>query len=197
MLDVVTVVSDTTNKNYIQECRMSIRRAKQMCSFDVNVIESPGIIGNIGQAMQRGMQQGTAPYVVWVDDDDFVLPNAFSCLEKHFEKKPSAIFAREVMLLANGRHRPRLNRHHLTAFRRDVVESMPMEEYATHTSMDMRLYIEQNHQDYVDELSWVYVHRKYDSEGFKLRQAANVDPVKYKSLMRFSDQYNDNRGQTP
>lgn len=171
MLDVITVVSETTPKGYIGQCRTSIKRAASLCPFPVNVIETPGVPGNIGLAMHGGLAHGDAPYVVWVDDDDFVLPNAFLCLMRHFAggpTGPTAIFAREVALLNNGRLRAQYRRHHLTAFRRDVLERMPMHEYTTYTSMDMRNYCE-GLGGTVDELSWVYVYRIWPSPGRALR----------------------------
>lgn len=175
MLDVIVTKSENTSRSYIGECLSSVRRAMSMCSFPVNLIETPGIPGNIGLAMQGGLAHGNNPFVAWVDDDDFVLPNAFICLEKHFEKKPTAIFAREIQLLANGRLRPRNVRHHLTAFSREILEDMPMEKYATHTSLDMRNYVlEHSSEDQlIDELSWVYVWRIYRSPGSILRKESN------------------------
>lgn len=173
MLDVITIVSDTTPKRWVAECRATVRRAAQLANFPVSSLESPGVPGNIGEAMARSLRLSRAPYVAWVDDDDFVLPNAFSCLERHFGDEPAVIFARELMLLQNGRLVPQFERHHLSVWRRDVLESMPLPTFATHTSQDMRQHVAER-SDVVDELSWVYVWRVWRSPGMALRAAKDV-----------------------
>lgn len=168
MLDVITVVSESTPKSFVNECRASLHRAVEFAGYSVRLIETPGVPGNIGKAMQGGLELSRAPYVAWVDDDDFVLPNAFACLQRHFATAPAAIFAREIGLLASGRLVPHGKRHHLTAFRRDVLDAMPMHEYATHTSTDMREFAEAA-GPCEDEWSWVYVYRMRRSPGEQLR----------------------------
>ncbi len=168
MLDVITVVSDSTPRGYVQECRHSVRRAAELAGYAVNIIETPGVPGNIGLAMQGGLPLGSAPWVCWVDDDDFVLPNAFRCLARHLTlKRTVAVFAREIAALANGRLVPHAHRHHLTAFRRTLLEDMPMGDYATRTSMHMRQFAEAAGET-IDELSWVYVYRIWRSAHARL-----------------------------
>lgn len=167
MLDVLITVSETTPHNFVNECRRSVRVAADLASYQVNVIEVPGVPGHIGQAMLNGLARSTAPYVAWVDDDDFVLPNAFSCLEHHFDARPSAICAREIRLLANGRLIPTEGRHHLSAWSRDVLDasdlaSCPARPYAPVFKEAMRGTI-------TDELSWVYVYRIRLSAALQLR----------------------------
>lgn len=168
MLDVITIVSDTTPRQFVTECRASIQRAIAQCPYPVNAIETPGVPGHIGQAMAAGIAASSAEYIAFVDDDDFVLPNAFACLERHFDRKPTAICAREIAWLANGRIVPSDRRHHLTAFRRDIVEAAALEANPATPNVDLHAAAA---AQVVDELSWVYVHRIYRSAGMKLRGA--------------------------
>lgn len=168
MLDVIVTVSESTPKAFVNECLHSVHAAADRCPYPVNVIEVPGVPGHIGRAMERGYQRSGARYVAWVDDDDFVLPNAFSCLERHFAAGWAAIHAREIHLLANGRLIPADRRHHLTAYRRDAI---PVATFESRSRPNVHM-IEAVAASAVDELSWVYVYRIRRSEASKLRAAA-------------------------
>lgn len=166
MLDVVITVSDTTPKQYVRECIRSVDRAAKAANFPINIIETPGVPGHIGQAMRAGIVKGSNKFVAFVDDDDFVFPNAFTCLEKHFNAQPTAICAREIQLLANGRLLPTEGRHHLSAWRRDVIESVPL---VNTPARPYKLVYEKAWDGIVDELSWVYVYRRRISTALHVR----------------------------
>jgi hypothetical protein len=172
VLDVLITVSESTPRNFVTECRRSVRVAADLAQYPVNVIEVPGVPGHIGQAMLGGLAKSTAEYVAWVDDDDFVLPNAFTCLERHFAAKPAAVCAREIRLLANGRLVPMHHRHHLVAFRRDVVDSVPLREFKAFTNL--ALYRAAG-TSVIDELSWVYIYRLRRSGGMALRRVSPAE----------------------
>lgn len=166
MLDVIITVSPITNPEWVKQCIGSVKEAMDLASYKINLIQAPAVPGHLGKAMHGGLVQGTNPYVVWVDDDDFVLPNAFTCLERHFEARPTAVCAREVQLLNNGRMIPTKGRHHLSAWRRDVVESVPLLD---RPGRPYELIYKAAWDGIVDELSWVYVYRKYLSQALKVR----------------------------
>lgn len=168
MLDVILTVSDKTSTKWVNQARRSIQTAIAASSYPVNLIESPAVPGHIGQALINGFGLSTAPYVTWVDDDDFVLPDAFECLKKHFDAKPSAIFAREIRLWANNDLELFQGRHHLTAWQREtIVAALP--GFADLPGAPYRALFAAAGDCGVDEMSWVYVHRKYRSQGMGLR----------------------------
>lgn len=172
-IDVITVVSDTTKKGWVNQCLRSVESASQNSDLVRRHIISPGVTGNIGLAFKNSLITSTSDYVCWVDDDDFILPNAFTCVEHHFRDSPAAIFAREIHLYANGHISigQETRRHHLTIYRRDVIDQMPLEDYPKFTTQSKINYVEQNFPYLlVDELSWIYVYRKYNSAGFYVRQ---------------------------
>src|SRR5690606_40751486 len=129
MLDVLITISDSTPRNWVAQCKRTVEAAAKLAPFPVRVIEVPGVPGHIGEAMLSGLRASSAEYVAWVDDDDWVLPNAFACLQRHFSARPAAVCAREVHLLNNGAIVPFNRRHHLTAWRRDFIESIPLAEH--------------------------------------------------------------------
>lgn len=161
------MVSNDTPRSWVNECRHSVRAAIERCAYSIRAIEVPGLPGHIGHAMMNALKHSSADYVAWVDDDDFVLPNAFTCLERHFTARPTAICARECNLLANGRLVPQKYRHHLTAWRRDFLDTMPLMDHPAYTLVSMFRALSMT--DAVDEWSWVYVRRIRRSGGMTLR----------------------------
>lgn len=165
-LDVLITISEDTPRDWVARACASVRVAAQRAGYPIAVIEVPGVPGHIGEAMFNGSRMGNGDYIAWVDDDDYVLPDAFRCLAKHFELKPTAICAREVQLFNNGTRQDFPHRHHLTAWRRDIVEGTPLLEHPAYPLVPMFKHVEQTA---VDELSWVYVRRIRLSGGMKLR----------------------------
>jgi hypothetical protein len=177
MLDVITVVSQTTKKGFVNQSKNSVAAAASQSAAINKIITSGGVVGNIGRAFKDSLRASTADYVCWVDDDDLVLPNAFSCVEKHLASHPAAVCAKEIYLYANGRltFSDISKRHHLTIYRRDVVDAMPLEDFPKFTTQSKIRYIERNFPDQIiDEPSWVYIYRKYNSAGFYLRHNHNI-----------------------
>jgi hypothetical protein len=165
-LDVITIVSSDTPKDWVETCINSVEEAGQMVIN--NHIVSDGVEGHIGIAKRNSLKQSNADYVCWVDDDDYVLPNAFSCVTPHLKNQPAAIFTREIHLLCNGKSVHIDRRHHLAVFRRDVLDEMPLEEWPLPTA-HMIPFVESHEAPCIDEMSWVYVYRRYISKAMKLR----------------------------
>lgn len=169
MIDVIVTISESTPRSFVNECLSTVRVAALRSAVQVDVIEVAGVSGHIGQAMLNGLARSTADYVAWVDDDDFLLPSAFSCLERHLPARPAAICAREIHLLANGRLIPVDRRHHLTAYRRDAIELVPLQDYPATPNVALLKHVD---AEAVDELSWVYVYRRRLSAASALRAKA-------------------------
>lgn len=176
-LDVITIVSAGTPRAWVNECRRSIAQARTYCADWVNAIETPGVPGHIGAAMLGGLARGSADYVCFVDDDDFVLPNAFTCLERHFAAQPTAICAREIQWLATGSLLPVDRRHHLTAFRRDIIDTVDLMKFPGHPNVALQ---NAASNGAVDEMSWVYVWRRRRSPAMALR--ANITAADREAL---------------
>lgn len=169
MLDVVVTISKDTPAAWVRQCLRSCEIAATTAGYSVRIIQTPGYPGHIGEAMAEGFAKTDASYVAWVDDDDFVLPNAFRCLAPHFSTQPAAICAREVQLFVNGQLIPQDRRHHLTAFRRSTIEQADLVRYPSFPNVALHHAAADN---IVDELSWVYVYRRYRSPGSYVRAKA-------------------------
>lgn len=167
MLDVLITVSDDTPKAWVTDCRDSVQHAASRAKYPVNVIEVPGIPGHIGRAMAAGFAKTTAPYVAWVDDDDYVLGEAFLCLKPYFAAAPDALCTRELWLTAAGRllRAGEDRRHHLTAYRRDNIHVPTL--LADPARPNARLI--ERLKRVKDIPAHVYVWRRYRSKGSALR----------------------------
>lgn len=165
MLDVITIISETTPKEWVSQCLKSVEAAAAVAEYDVNYIQVAGVPGHIGRAAYSGLVLGIAPWVCWVDDDDYVLSDAFYCLQEHLDKPVEAIYAREIRLLANGIRMPVKGRHHLTAFRRSFVDTIDVSSYTCAYNEALHKAVTYS----IDELAWVYVRRMRVSEAMKLR----------------------------
>lgn len=173
MIDVITIIDKRTPRVWITDCIQSINRAKDRCGSIRNTIQTPGVEGHVGQAISNGLKKAKAEYVCFVDDDDLVLPNAFTCLEPYLEKRLAAVFAREFHLLANGRIIMANRRHHLSLYRRDVLESIDFTSLPVNTAPAMIREAE-SAGPVEDEFSWVYLYRVYKSKAMEIRRDIQI-----------------------
>jgi glycosyltransferase involved in cell wall biosynthesis len=182
-LDVCVVISSETNGDWVAQCLSSIDIASKKANYTVNLHTTPGIAGNIGQARNNVVLLGTAPYVTFIDDDDYVLPNAFSILEPIFSNNPVAIYTAEDVLNIDGSVTYGGVGHHMAVYSRDflidytlwpcfenLAQNNAIKGFPTTTIKDA-----------------VYVYRKYNSKARKLQNLNKkllniINTAKIKSL---------------
>lgn len=116
MLDVHVLIG-MAKPVWRRECLRSVYHAAGFAQFDVSVHLVTAIPGDIGIGRAKGYAMGFHPYVTCVDDDDFVLPNAFSQMASHIGSG-MALLTPE-WLDYNGRRIKGKSGHHLTVFPRD------------------------------------------------------------------------------
>lgn len=170
-LDVIVMVSRSTPAQWVSQSVASVFQASRQAGYEVRLHITKGVPGHIGQAMLGSLRRCTADWVAWVDDDDYVAPDAFSCLQRHFAAAPTAVCAREVHVLANGMSVPQHGRHHLTAYCRDAIRHIDLSLYPSRPNVALLQAVDQGA---ADESSWIYFHRKYRSAGLRLRGQTTV-----------------------
>ena len=167
MLDCHVIVSSDTPRAWVTQCLGSVEVAQAQAPFPVSLHVVPGVPGHIGRARATGYAQGSYPYVTCVDDDDYLLPHAFAALADALQERPDAIFTRELVV-QNGKTMPGWQRHHLAAYRRDVL--IDFEPWPCNDAMAQIRAVE--HGRVVDITRPGYVHRLYgDSKARRLRAA--------------------------
>lgn len=121
MLDVHVLITNP-RADWVAQCKASIAAAVAAAGFPVAVHYLDGEIGHIGRGRARGYALGEHPYVTCVDDDDYVLPNAFAQMREALESGASAACTPEyVERNCDGRLRNGGYRHHLNVFRRSDI----------------------------------------------------------------------------
>ncbi len=167
MLDVHVLTLPGTPAAWVEQRRASIAVAAHEAGFPVTVSEVRGIRGHIGQARVAAFALGTHPFVTYVDDDDYLMPNAFACLRSALEADPAAIFTGELVDTA-GRLKPRHARHNMTVVRRSIAEAADLTDYRVAPEVRLRRLACQDESQVIDVSECVYVYRNHFSEAKKM-----------------------------
>lgn len=175
MLDVHVAVSAGTRPDWVRQCLDSVDVAAARAGYPVAVHIVDGVPGHIGKARTAGFSAGSAPWVTYVDDDDYVLPDAFSVLADAMAHNPAAIFTGEVVE-QNGQQRPSPGRHHLSVYRRDVIAGIDLSPWFVCADWRMRKVVEAHPDGVIDVPECVYVHRVYfDSRARVMRRTRKTE----------------------
>lgn len=120
MLDIIVMDNRPYSNNYHDRCVNSVREAIANAGFPCKLVETKGNLKAIAKARGAAFDQTTAPYVTWVVDFDYLLPDALAVLKEELAKGPAAVFTREKRLMARGEGLCK-RRHHLAVYRRDIL----------------------------------------------------------------------------
>lgn len=124
-IDVHVLVSRSTPKAWVTQCLDSISLAIANSPLPVQLFVLDGVDGHIGKGRWLAYQQGSAPYVTYVDDDDYIAPNAFAVIAEALQAWPDAVFPMEMHHCGVGQ-REGVQRHHLPVYRRiHIIDHLP------------------------------------------------------------------------
>lgn len=169
MIDVHILIHPATPRDWVTQCLDSVHEAADRAGFPVVVHTLPAVIGHIGQGRAQGYALGAQPYVTCVDDDDYVLPQAFAQMRAALESGAKAVFTPEL-IERHGRVPllPGHDRHHLIAYRRtDIIDHT---QWKCCGDVAQMLCVEGVQMD-----SATYVHRVYETS--KARALRRADPA--------------------
>lgn len=158
MLDIHVLKLPGLPIEYEEQRRSSLEVAIASAGFPVKVHEVPGIAGDFGTARSNGYSVGSYPYVSFVDEDDFVTADAFSCLVKALDQKPDAIFTGEIVL-QKGNSFTRNRRHSLAVYRRDLIDHTLLKRWNFRADSAMSALAERGTVIDVPDHVYVYRHR--------------------------------------
>lgn len=165
MLDCHIIVTPVTDAAWQAQCVQSVTEAALHAGYPVHVHIVPWVEGHIGKARANGYAQGNQPFVTYVDDDDYLMPNAFAALGDAIRTSPDAIFAAE-QTWQNGQLRDGSQRHHLAVLRRDQL----IDHTAWKVCGDLQQVVVMRDKRVIDIPAFLYVHRLYVSGGRRLRR---------------------------
>lgn len=162
MLDVHIALSADTPQEWLDQCVMNAQVAVANAGYPVALHLVDGVPGHIGLARANGFAQGNFTHVTFIDDDDFVSPNAFACLPLG----PRLMFTRE-RLLQNDQDAGIGDGHHLAVLRRPDAMAHDWASYPA--GGEAELYRTLGEAVQLPDI--VYTHRIYRSKGRALRNA--------------------------
>lgn len=117
-VDAHVLISKSTPKEWVDRCLESIHMAARFASFKVNVFTLSGVEGHIGQGRAQGYALGCSPYVTYIDDDDYLVEEAFHDVAPALVESPDAVFPGEY-IIHGSKITKCLRRHHLPFYRRE------------------------------------------------------------------------------
>lgn len=181
-LDIHVLYLDGLNPCWLAQCLGSIRYAMSLSALKVNLFVLPGVPGHLGQARMLGYGKGQAPYVSFIDSDDYILPRAFQCLEEPLRDRPDAIFPSELHW-QNGYFLRGNQRHHLPIYARHLI--IDQSEYKS--CGDVAQIQSVANRNVVEIPEPVYVHRLYHSPARLLRRQ---HPDEYRRSLEYKPPVN-------
>lgn len=167
-LDVHIALIDSVSKEWVNQCIESVNIAAKNAEYEVNVHIFDGIVDHIGKARQLGYSFGSANYMTYVDCDDYILPNAFSCLHDSLKVGADLITTGE-MRLQNG-HFTELTTglFHLMVYKRDILINFDFEQYPTMVDVETKNLATVKGNTVINIPLCVYVHRMYWESGSRI-----------------------------
>lgn len=170
MLDVHILTLPTSNKKWFAQCLASVEEARLRADYEVNVFVTDGVEGHIGKGRKKGYALGNSPWKTYVDDDDYILPEAFKVLGQHLHKDVTAIAPREHVEQNGMLHKFTKPRHHLVTFKSEFINAIDWDDWI-HYGDVLAVNLAQKPPHSLLELDDVlYVHRVYlQSAGRRCR----------------------------
>lgn len=98
-VDVHLLVLPSTDRKLLQMCIDSLAGEP----ITLHVVD--GVPGHLGEARVKGFQQGTSPYVSYIDPDDLVLSGAFGACLDALKNNPEAcgVYTDELLIDIHGK----------------------------------------------------------------------------------------------
>lgn len=172
-LDVHVLVLPDTRKAWQRACIRSVEDAVSRAAYPVHVHIVPGIPGHLGRARAAGYGVGDAPWKCYVDDDDYILPEAFEVLGQHLDKDVAAIFPREYVEQNGRRHAYTVQRHHLWPVRTEIVQAFDHAAWPSMPDEMLRRTAASDPRGVLDLEEVLYVHRMWAGQRCRALRKAN------------------------
>lgn len=180
MLDVHILISKDTRPDWVSQCLSSVREAIEKADYHIEMHVLPGVPGHIGKGRAKAYALGSGRWKTYVDDDDYVLPNAFVDLGKYLDKDVAAIFTCEQTEQNGKIHTFVTPEHHLQVYRDDLVHGYD-HHLPSMSDVWCRELAKKDPRGFLSVDDVTYVHRVYyDSKARVMRRA---NPQERQALM--------------
>ena len=130
MIDIHVLTHEGTRLDWLDQCLQSLEGHPA----NVHVIDNAG--HSVGEGRARGYAQGSAPYVAYVDSDDYVLPGCFEACLGGLEIHRSVVTMEQIIYF-DGRTFPFPKPgHNVAVYRREDIEPHLHRMAGSHHSAD-------------------------------------------------------------
>ena len=158
----------------MSEAIASVKAAQEVAPFptDLHVLDADTT--SIGKGRMAGYAKGNHPFVTSVDDDDWVLPNAFYMLRDALKQNPVGVTTGSYLCLPGQTQLLEAStRDNLRVFRRDVALSSGLEDWPVYDS-----WVAMHHADTQGEVIEVDVPVYYQRAGYMSNNAKLLEKVR-------------------
>jgi glycosyltransferase involved in cell wall biosynthesis len=121
MIDMHILISRDTPELWVDHSLDMAMRAVALSPVPVIFHVIDGEPGHIGRARARGYARGSSPYVTFVDDDDWLEPDAFAGVADLLAEGVPAILPLEWVWQNGQQSKGTVHGHHLPIFRRELL----------------------------------------------------------------------------
>lgn len=173
MLDVHILTLPNSRQGWLRQCVASAKAAAAKADYPVHIHVVAGIDGHLGKARAKGYSYGSAPWKCYIDDDDYVLPEAFVVLGDHLDKDLAAVFPREYVEQNGKRHGGTTGRHHLWPVRSDLALSFEHDKWPSMPDEMLRRHAASDPRGVLDIDDVLYVHRVYTAQRCRALRKQN------------------------
>lgn len=172
MLDVHILVSNDTRRDWVAQSLASVRDAISRADYPIELHVLQGVPGHIGKGRAKGYSLGSAPWKTYVDDDDYVLPNAFVDLKKYLDSDVAAVFTSELVEQNGKFHKHPNPEHHLQVYREDLVRGYD-HHLPSMSDVWCRELAKKDPRGFLSVEDVTYVHRVYYNSKARVLRRAN------------------------
>ena len=158
MIDVHVLTYSGTRQEWLDQCLRSLEG--ENCT--VHVVQ--GVEGNVGAGRAHAYTLGEHEFVSYVDSDDYVLPGVMDACLRALKRYP-AVVTLEQRLWGDRIASKREGMHHLTVYRRELVQSV-LATWPDHPYLCDRLLVRKLHPFQLDFEGYVW--RMHARQGHRL-----------------------------
>lgn len=132
MLDIHVLLSDRVPAVWQTKCLDSVFRAMWHAPFNAQLHPASEIVGDLWAARRSGYAHGTAPYVTYVDPDDWLDDRALIAIHEPMLAGAQAIIAGGYYVDVSNQDSRMPTTGGLNVFRRDVLDRIDWDSKPGH-----------------------------------------------------------------
>lgn len=170
-LDVHILYTKNSDKddNWFNQCYESVKHSLSLTSLNYNIFVILGKVGYMSDSREFGFSFGSAEYVTYVDDDDYVNSNHFQLIEKSMHSGYDVIYFGQNVVQNNYVQPSDI--HIAAVYKRSIIEKINFQKNLMHDDLIMQEHVRSNKYDVKYITEFTYNYRVYkNSTSRKIRR---------------------------